>query len=106
MTPAVLLLISKTCGGLHEKRQTPVKPAKVSRTNLLLQTLVAVRIGVLFGLLFLGEMALVVRSDLPHMCHIVVVILRRILLGILLQNFNDLPSTIQVVSRRPLVLYW
>ncbi len=46
-------------------------------------------------------MPLIVGGDLPHMRHIIIVILRWILLRVLLQDLNDLPSTILKVSRRP-----
>jgi hypothetical protein len=60
----------------------------------ILQALVTLTIRILLRLLLLRQMPLAVRHDLPHMINIVLIVLAWILLGILLQNRNDLAAGI------------
>lgn len=68
-----------------------------------LQALVAVAISVLLGMLFLSEMAFVIRSNSTHVCKIILIVLGWIFLWVLLQDFNDFPTTIQESAGRTTV---
>lgn len=63
-----------------------------------LQALVAIAIGVLLGFLLLGKMSFVIRCHLPHVRDVVFNVLGRVLLGILLQNLDDLPTTTSLTA--------
>lgn len=60
----------------------------------ILQTLITFAIGVLLCLLFLSKMPLAIRHDLPHMIDVVLLILAGVLLGILLENRNNLAARV------------
>ena len=56
------------------------------------QALEAIAVGVLLGLPLLGEMPFVVGSNSAHMGQIILIVLLGILLGVLLQDLNDLTT--------------
>lgn len=55
--------------------------------------LIAFTVCVFFCFLFLGEMAFTVSHDPPHVVNVILVVFSRVLLGILLQNFDNFPAT-------------
>jgi hypothetical protein len=60
----------------------------------ILQALITFTVRILLRLLFLRQMALAIRHNLPHMINLVLVILAWVFLGILLQNSDDLATRI------------
>lgn len=52
---------------------------------------VSIRLGT-----YLGKMSLVVRCNSAHVRNVILVVLGRILLRILLQYFDDLPTTFEI----------
>jgi hypothetical protein len=56
------------------------------------QTLITLAVRVLLSLLFLRKMSLAVRNNLAHVVNVILLVLARILLGVLLQNCDDLAS--------------
>lgn len=70
-----------------------------------LQALVAITVCVLLGLLFLRQMAFIVRSYLAHMCQVVLVVLRGVLLGILFQDLDNLAPTRDISNANSAAIY-
>lgn len=60
----------------------------------ILQTLITLTIRILLRLLLLRKMSLAVRNDLAHVINVVLLILVGVLLGILLQDGNNLAAAI------------
>jgi hypothetical protein len=58
-----------------------------------LQALVAVAVGVLLGMFLLSQVALIICGNSSHMRDVVLVVFRRLLLWIFLQDLDNLTST-------------
>lgn len=64
-----------------------------------LQTLRRLRVRILLRFALLCEMAPAVTDDLPHVREIVLVVMRRIFLGILFQDLDDLTAAVNDVNK-------
>lgn len=60
----------------------------------ILQRLIAFAIRILFGFFLLCKVSFVIAYDLSHMLNVFLVVLGRILLWILTQNFNNFATAI------------
>lgn len=60
----------------------------------ILETLIALAVGVLFRLLLLRKVPLAVSNHLPHMVNIILIILVKVLFRVLLQYSNNFTPTV------------
>jgi hypothetical protein len=60
----------------------------------ILQALITLTVRILLRLLFLRQVPLTIRHNLPHVVNVILVVLARVFLGILFQDSNDLATRI------------
>ena len=66
----------------------------------ILETLIAVTVGILLSFLLLSKVSLVVCGNSAHVSDVILVVLGRIFFRILLQDLDDLPTTVLVNAQK------